>query len=72
MVKVSAGMLLEHAGFSDYHDSSTGMATWKKQNLVLINEHAKQASDVFTFRDAIITKIKEDYGITLEQEPETI
>lgn len=71
-VKVSAGMLLEHAGFADYHDEQTGMATWKKQSLVLINEHAKTASDVFAFRDHIISTVQKHYGITLEQEPETI
>lgn len=71
-VKVAAGMLLEHAGLVDYHDEETGMATWKTQGLVLVNEHAQSSKDLFTFRDYIIKTIQERYGITFEQEPETI
>jgi UDP-N-acetylmuramate dehydrogenase len=71
-IKVAAGMLLEHAGLVDYHDEKTGMATWKTQGLVLVNEHAKTANDLFSFRDYIINTIKDRYGITLIQEPETI
>src|SRR5690606_18817643 len=71
-VKVAAGMLMEHAGFIDYHDETTGMATWKTQGLVLVNKSARSAADLFAFRDKIIATCKERYNITLEQEPETI
>ncbi|MBI3624015.1 UDP-N-acetylmuramate dehydrogenase [Candidatus Saccharibacteria bacterium] len=38
--KLSAAWLIEQAGFKDVHDQATGMATWPKQALVLVNEHA--------------------------------
>jgi UDP-N-acetylmuramate dehydrogenase len=70
--KVSAAWLLEQAGFKDYHDPQTGMATWPAQPLVLINEQAKTASDLLTFRQKILDAIQQKFGITLEQEPEIL
>src|SRR5579884_1507789 len=37
-VKLSAAWLIEQAGFRDFHDDVTGMATWPRQSLVLVNE----------------------------------
>jgi UDP-N-acetylmuramate dehydrogenase len=71
-VKISAGWLLEKAGFKDIHDSETGMATWPKQSLVLVNEHAKSTADLLKFRQKIIDKVQTIFGITLMQEPELI
>ena len=71
-VKVAAGMLLEHSDLRGIHDATTGMATWPKQALILVNESAKTTDDLITFRDRIISTIKERYDITLEQEPELI
>lgn len=71
-VKLSAAWLIEQAGFKDYHDKSTGMATWNRQPLVLINENAHSSKDLFTFRDKIIKAVKDKFGVTLEQEPEVI
>ncbi len=71
-VKLSAAWLIEQAGFKDYHDKATGMATWDKQPLVLINEHARSTQDVIDFRDKIIQTVRSKFGITLEQEPELI
>ena len=51
-VKVSAGWLLEKAGFKGVHDKETGMATWPAQALVLINEHAKNTADLLAFMSA--------------------
>lgn len=71
-VKVSAAWLIEQAGFKDFHDRQTGMATWDKQPLVLINEAAKSTSDALEFRDKIIDSVEHHFGITLVQEPELI
>lgn len=71
-VKISAAWLIETAGFKDYHDPKTGMATWDKQPLVLINESAKTTADALSFRDKILDVVKQKFGITLQQEPELI
>lgn len=70
--KIAAAWLVEKAGFKDVHDQETGMATWPKQALVLVNEHAKSSADVLKFKQKIVTKVSEMFGITLEQEPEYI
>jgi UDP-N-acetylmuramate dehydrogenase len=71
-VKVAAGWLVEQAGFKGTHDDQTGMATWDKQALVLVNEHAKNTADLLAFRQKIINKVNELFGLTLEQEPELL
>ncbi len=71
-VKLSAAWLIEQAGFKDYHDSETGMATWAKQPLVLVNEHAKNTADVLAFKAKIIAAVKTKFNITLVQEPELL
>ncbi|MBL8121260.1 UDP-N-acetylmuramate dehydrogenase [Candidatus Saccharibacteria bacterium] len=70
--KIPAAWLIEQAGYKDYHDSQTGMATWATQPLVLVNEHAKSAKDVIAFRDTIIAAVQAKFGITLTQEPEIL
>lgn len=71
-VKVSAGWMVERTGFKDFHDEETGMATYGKQALVLVNEHAHSTADLLKFKQKIIDKVQELFGITLEQEPELI
>jgi UDP-N-acetylmuramate dehydrogenase len=71
-VKIAAGWLVEQAGFKGAHDEETGMATWDKQALVLVNEHAKNTADLLNFRQKIIDKVNEMFGLTLEQEPELL
>ena len=71
-VKVSAGWLLEKAGFKGVHDKETGMATWPAQALVLINEHAKNTADLLAFKQKIQAKVHQMFGIVLEQEPELL
>lgn len=68
-VKISAAWLLENAGFKNHHDKATGMATWPKQPLVLVNEHAKYTADLLMFKEKIIKKVQKQFGIKLEQEP---
>lgn len=71
-VKVPAAWLIEQAGFKDFHDPATGMATWKNQPLVLVNEHATSTNDLLRFKQAIVEAVQARFGITLEQEPELL
>ncbi len=71
-IKVSAGRLIEMSGMRGWKDAETGMAISDKQALVVINEHAESAADLFRFRQKIVDRVYEQWGIILEQEPETI
>lgn len=71
-VKVSAAWLIEQAGFKDYHDTETGMATWPTQPLVLVNEHAETTAQLKAFKQKIVDAVAQKFGITLIQEPELI
>jgi UDP-N-acetylmuramate dehydrogenase len=70
--KLSAAWLIAQAGFKDYHDEKTGMATWPKQSLVLVNENAKSTADLLAFKKEIVDAVQAKFGITLEQEPELL
>lgn len=70
--KVAAGALLEYLGFKGVKDPETGMATWPNQALVLINEQAKSTADLLKFKQKIVDKVEEAFGIHLEQEPELL
>lgn len=71
-VKLSAAWLLEKAGFKDFHDPETGMATWPKQPLVLVNEKAQTTAQLLTFRQKIIDAVKVKFEVRLIQEPEIL
>jgi len=71
-IKLPAAWLLEKAGFKDFHDPETGMATWPAQPLVLVNEHAKGTADLLKFEQKILDTVKEKFDITLHQEPELL
>jgi len=71
-VKLSAAWLIEQAGFKDYHDPETGMATWARQPLVLINEHATSTADLLAFKQKIVDAVNDKFGVRLEQEPELL
>lgn len=71
-VKVPAAWLVETAGFKDYHDTETGMATWPTQSLVFINEHATATADLLTFRQKVVDAVEARFHIQLEQEPELL
>jgi UDP-N-acetylmuramate dehydrogenase len=70
--KMPAAWLIEKAGFKDVHDPETGMATWPMQPLVLINEHATSTAQVLAFKQKIVSKVEEIFGIILIQEPELL
>ncbi len=69
-IKLSAAWLIEQAGFNDFHDPATGMATWSKQPLVLVNEHARSTADLIAFKQKIVDAVQQKFNIRLEQEPE--
>lgn len=71
-IKLSAAWLIENAGFKDYHDEATGMATWPRQPLVLVNENAGSTADLLAFKEKIVSAVRQQFGITLEQEPELL
>jgi UDP-N-acetylmuramate dehydrogenase len=72
LYKLAAGWMVEMAGFKDMHDEQTGMATWRGSALVMVNEHAQKTSDLLAFKQKILDKIQEMFGVTLEQEPELL
>jgi UDP-N-acetylmuramate dehydrogenase len=71
-VKISAAWLIEQSGFKDYHDVETGMATWAKQPLVLVNESATTTAQLKAFKQKIVQAVKNKFTIELVQEPELI
>lgn len=71
-VKVPAAWLIEQAGFKGAHDQETGMATWPKQPLVLVNEHAHSTAQLLKFRQKILDAVQQKFDIALEQEPELL
>lgn len=71
-VKLSAAWLVEQAGFKDVHDEITGIGTWPKQSLVLVNENAKSTQDLLDFKQRIVTAVKQKFGVELQQEPELL
>lgn len=71
-VKFSAAWLIEQAGFKDYHDAETGMATWHSQPLVLVNENAHSTEQLMSFKERIVEAVQKKFGLTLKQEPELI
>ena len=70
-IKLAAGWLVEKAGFKEVHDES-GVATWPGNALVLVNEHAQSTADLIAFKQRILDKIQEMFGVALEQEPELL
>ncbi len=71
-VKLSAAWLIEQVGLKDYHDQETGMATWPRQPLVFVNEHAKSTADLLKFKQKVIDAVQQKFNITLAQEPELL
>jgi UDP-N-acetylmuramate dehydrogenase len=71
-IKLAAGWMVEKAGFKDVHDQATGMATWPGNALVMVNEHARSTADLLKFKQKIVGKVNEMFGVALEQEPELL
>jgi UDP-N-acetylmuramate dehydrogenase len=71
-IKLSAAWLIEQAGFKDFHDKETGISTWPRQPLVLVNEHARSTADLLAFKNKIVVAVQDKFGVTLVQEPELL
>jgi len=70
-VKIPAGWLVEKAGYKGVSDEN-GMGTYSKHALVVVNNSAKSYQDLVDFTDKIVNEVQEQFGITLEREPELI
>jgi UDP-N-acetylmuramate dehydrogenase len=70
--KLSAAWLIQEAGFKDFHDPETGMATWPAQPLVLVNENATTTAQLLAFKQKIVDAVQQKFGVTLVQEPELL
>lgn len=66
MVKVSAGWLIDRAGWKGR--SIGPAAVYERQALVLVNRGGATGSDIIRLADAIIKDIEEKFGITLKTE----
>lgn len=71
-VKIPAAWLVEKAGFKDFHDPETGMATWQRQPLVFVNEKAQTTAQLMAFRQKVLDAVQRNFGIVLVQEPELL
>jgi UDP-N-acetylmuramate dehydrogenase len=71
-IKLAAGWMVEKAGFKEVHDAETGIATWPGNALVLVNEKAKNTTDLLAFKQKIVDKVYEMFGVKLDQEPELL
>ena len=65
-VKVPAAWLIDKAGFKGYQKGKT--AVHDKQALVLINKAEASGDDILALSGKIKTKVKDLFGIELEQE----
>ncbi len=68
--KISAGWLIESAGLSNFEHK--GISFYPLQHLVVVNKSAKSTQNLIAFRDMVINRIEEKFGIFLKQEPELI
>lgn len=71
-VKLAAAWLIEQAGFKDFHDQETGMATWPTQPLVFVNEKASNTAALLAFRQKVLDSVQAKFNITLTQEPQLL
>ena len=69
-VKFAAGWLLDQASLKGY--AAHGMKTYEHHALVVINDHASSYSNLAAFQKEITAKVRDIFGITLEQEPELL
>lgn len=65
--KIPTGWLIEQTGLKG--KTLHGMRVHDKNALVLINESAKSYSDLASARDEIIGAVRDQFRITIEQEP---
>lgn len=66
-LKIPTGWLIEKTGLKG--QLINGMRVHDKNALVLINESARDYKDLESARDKIISKVRDKFGINIEQEP---
>lgn len=69
-VKLAAGWMVDKAGLRGYR--AHGMCTYKNNALVFVNQSAKTYHDLAVFKDEIVRKVHDFFGVTLNQEPELL
>jgi len=68
MVKIAAGWLIEQCGWRGRSLGTVGV--WDKQALVLVNRGGASGADVLALADAIISSVKDKFGVELGMEAE--
>ena len=69
-VKFSAGWLIDQSGLKSY--ANHNFQIYPKNALVVTNISGGNATDLDKFKNEIIAKVHEKFGIKLEQEPENL
>jgi UDP-N-acetylmuramate dehydrogenase len=69
-IKLAAGWMIDQAGLKGY--AAHGMKTYDQNALVFVNQSAQNYQDLLAFKNEVIQKVKDKFGITLEQEPELL
>lgn len=70
-LKVRLGWVLEHLGYKGYRHSN-GMGTYDGHAMVLVNYSAQTYSDLKELVEEIKAKVRNNFGIEIEPEPELI
>ncbi|MDR0459693.1 MAG: UDP-N-acetylmuramate dehydrogenase [Coriobacteriales bacterium] len=68
--KLAAGWLIDQAGLRSY--SAHGLQIYPHNALVVTNISAQSGEDLLLFKSEVVAVVREMFGITLEQEPETL
>ncbi|UJA21209.1 UDP-N-acetylmuramate dehydrogenase [Thermoleophilia bacterium SCSIO 60948] len=68
--KLAAGWLIEAAGMRGH--AAHGMRTWDANALVLVNDGTATYAGLDAFRGEIRDRVRERFGIELEQEPDEL
>jgi UDP-N-acetylmuramate dehydrogenase len=68
-VKLSAAWLIDQAGFANYYDQESGIATWPDQPLIFVNRSASTSAGLLAFAERVKTAVRDKFEIELKQEP---